>query len=72
MKDFNMRDQFACHALQALLVECDPFAPFENIAQKSYEMADAMMVARDEKPDERMLSYFWSNNVSTVRRRRTV
>jgi len=43
----SMRDYFAAKALQGMLAETSLKATAEEFANKSYELADAMMKARE-------------------------
>ena len=43
----NLRDYFAAKAMQGLLAS-EVNAPLKTFATKAYEMADAMLEARDE------------------------
>ena len=43
----SMRDYFAAKALQGMLAETSLKATVEEFANKSYELADAMMKARE-------------------------
>ena len=43
----TLRDYFAAKALQGMLAETSLKATVEEFADKSYEMADAMMKARE-------------------------
>ena len=43
----DLRDYFAAKALQGLLAS-DTHAPVDTFAEKAYEMADAMMKAREQ------------------------
>jgi hypothetical protein len=44
----TLRDYFAAKALQGMLAEISLKATVEEFANKSYELADAMMKAREE------------------------
>mgnify|MGYP000855856020 CR=1 FL=1 len=54
MKDHEMisaitlRDYFASHAMQALMGGSWNLGSFEKIATKAYELADAMLKAREQ------------------------
>lgn len=43
----TLRDYFAAKALQGLLSDPNVLAPHSVFASKAYEMADAMLVARE-------------------------
>ena len=50
LKQYNgmtLRDYFAAKALQGMLAETSLKATVEEFANKSYELADAMMKARE-------------------------
>ena len=47
MNDEDLRDLFAGLALQGMLAETSLKATVEEFANKSYELADAMMKARE-------------------------
>jgi len=44
----TLRDYFASHAMQGLMGGSWSLGSFENIATKAYELADAMIKAREE------------------------
>jgi hypothetical protein len=46
-KGMTLRDYFAAKALQGMLAETSLKATVEEFADKSYELADAMMKARE-------------------------
>jgi len=46
-KGMKMRDYFAAKALQAMIAEPSLKATPDEFAQKAYQIADAMMKARD-------------------------
>jgi len=46
-KGMKMRDYFAAKALQAMIAEPSLKATPEEFAQKAYQIADAMLKARD-------------------------
>ena len=46
-KGMKMRDYFAAKALQAMIAEPSLKATPEDFAQKAYQIADAMLKARD-------------------------
>jgi hypothetical protein len=46
-KGMTLRDYFAAKALQGMLAETSLKATVEEFAYKSYELADAMMKARE-------------------------
>lgn len=52
--DWSLRDYFAGQALSGLITQCDPPGVVgksrEDFADWAYEMADAMIAARKEKP----------------------
>ena len=49
-KGMSLKDYFAAHAMQAMIAEPSLKATPDEFAQKAYQIADAMLKARDLWP----------------------